>query len=417
MKMHAFGRLLPVETARARALAAVVPIRSREELLLDEALGRVACRTVRARRPIPAFARASWDGYALRSVDTKGASPRAPVTLRIVGEVFAEDRLRRPLRAGETAAIATGGQLPRSADAVEIFEDVLERPGAIRVRRPVPVAARVSPPGDDYASGDPVVSAGEVLTPAALGGLSAIGAERVVVYRRPRIAILPNGNELVAPGGRLGRGQIFESNSRTLAAVVRAAGGEPDPLPPVSDDPVAIDAALRAALATHDAVLATGGSSVGEHDYLPTLFPKIGRLLFHGIAVRPGKPTLAAVARGKLLLGMPGHPTSCLANGYWLLLPILRRLARLPGPGWIDGTAVLDRPAGRLTEGLSTVVPLHLEGERATPTFHASSAITSLSGANAFALLPPGRGPLPRGHRLAVHLLPPPLGVFPSGAP
>jgi len=129
--------------------------------------------------------------------------------------------------------------------------------------------------------------------------------------------------------------------------------------------------------------------------------------------MRPGKPTLAAVAGGKLLLGMPGHPTSCLANGYWFLLPVLRRLARLPGPGWIDRTAVLDRPAGRLTPHLSTVVPLHVDGDRARPTFRDSSAITSLSQANAFALLPPGAGPLPAGKRIDVHLLPPPLGVFP----
>ncbi|MCI4366450.1 MAG: molybdopterin molybdotransferase MoeA, partial [Thermoplasmata archaeon] len=393
-------------------LRAVRPVDGNEVLPLDDALGRVAATTVRARRPIPAFARATWDGYALRSADTRRATLEHPVPLTLVGDIYAEDRLHRPIRSGEAAAIATGAQLPEGADAVELVEEVDELEGAIRVRRAVRRGARVAPPGDDFAVGDAVVAVGDVLNPAALGGLGAIGEARVRVYRRPSVAIVPNGNELVLPGGRLRPGQIFESNNRTLSALVRAAGGIPDPLPPVADDPARIESVLRRAVATHDMVLATGGSSVGEHDFLPGIFPKIGRSLFHGIAVRPGKPTLAAVSRGKLLIGMPGHPTSCLANGFWLILPVLRRLARLPGPGWIDRVAVLDRPAGRLTPGLSTVVPLHIHGDRATPTFHDSSAITSLSRANGFAMLPPGTGTLPRGRRIQVHLLPPPLGVF-----
>jgi molybdopterin molybdotransferase len=196
---------------------------------------------------------------------------------------------------------------------------------------------------------------------------------------------------------------------------VRAAGGEPTPHAPVPDDPEAIEAAIRDALATHDLVLVTGGSSVGERDYLPAVFPKLGRLLFHGIAVRPGKPTLAVDAGGTLVLGMPGHPTSCLANGYWLLLPLLRRLARLPGPGWTDGEVRLARGYQAPSAELSTVVPLRVAAGRGTPTFHGSSAITSLEGANAFALLPPRHPPLKRGVRLVAHFLPPPLAFPPAG--
>jgi molybdenum cofactor synthesis domain-containing protein len=214
----------------------------------------------------------------------------------------------------------------------------------------------------------------------------------------------------------LGPGQIFETNNLTLATVVRSAGGEPATHPPVPDDPDAIERAIRTTLATHDLVLVTGGSSVGERDYLPAVFPRVGRLLFHGIAVRPGKPTLAADAHGKLVVGMPGHPTSCLANGYWLLLPILRKLARLPGPGWTDGEVRLDRGYEVPSADLSTVVPLRVDSGRATPTFHGSSAISSLEGANAFALLPPRHPPLRRGVRLTAHFLPSPI-AFPSSGP
>lgn len=410
MRMRAFGRLLPLETARARTLRAVRRVRGTETLELDAALGRVAARAVLAPRDVPSFARATWDGYALRARDVAGATRHRPVELRVVREIFAEDEDGRPIGAGECAAIATGGAVPRGADAVEIFEEVEERAGAIRVRGPVPHGARIAPAGDDFARGARLVAPGELLGPAALGALAAVGRSRVTVVRRPLVATLPNGNELVDAGGRLRRGQVYESNNRTLAAVVRAAGGIPLPLAPVPDDPPRIEAAIRGALAVADAVLVTGGSSVGEHDHLPAVFPRVGRLLYHGIAVRPGKPTLAAVARGKLLIGMPGHPTSCLANAYWLLLPTLRRLGGLPGPGWTDASARLTRPAGRLTEGLATVVPLHVERDRATPTFHGSSSISSLVAANGFAVLPPGRGTLPAGRRLTVHLLPTPLG-------
>ena len=411
--MRPFGRLLPVETARRRVLAAVQPLDGVEAVSVAEALGRVSAREYRAARPVPSFRRATWDGYAIRSEDVRAARSGEPVELRVIGELFAEDSLGRKVGPGEAVAIATGAALPRGADTVEIFERVEEVGSSIRIDHPVRPGNRIARAGEDYPKGARVVARGEALTPAALGGLASVGRLAVSVYRRPVVAIVPNGNELVEPGGALGRGQIFESNNRTLSAIVVASGGIPRPRPPVSDDPAAIEEALRDALDVSDLVLVTGGSSVGERDYLSAVFPRIGRMLFHGIAVRPGKPTLAAVADGKLLVGMPGHPTSCLSNGHWLLLPMLRRLARLPGPGWIDGSARLTREAGALTEGMSTVVPLRVVEGWATPTFHDSSAITSLSGANAFALLPPGRGPLARGTRLSVHYLPPPLGVFP----
>ena len=417
MEMHAFGRLTPVEVARRRLLAAAAPISRTEKVRVVEAFGRVAARVVRAPGPVPSFARTSWDGYALRGGDTRGATRTRPAELTIVGEVFAEDAFPGRVGAGEAVAIATGGAIPRGADAVVMFEEVERDGDRLRVPRPIRVGDRISPPGHDFPRGEVLARPGEVLATTAVGAIAACGVPRVPVYARPLVAIVPNGNELLSAGERPRAGRIFESNNSTIASVVTAAGGIPVPLRPVKDDPERIEAALRAALSTADLVLATGGSSVGERDHLPRILPRLGPLLFHGIAVRPGKPTLAARAGRKLVVGMPGHPTSCLVNMYWLILPVLRRLARLPGPGWTEGWAVLGSDAAAPTPGFATVVPLEFRDGRAFSPYRGSSVITSLRGATAFAVLPPGRRVVRKGERLRVFHLDPPLGPPALAAP
>ena len=411
MKMRPFGRLLPLESAVLRVLTAARPVRGVEAVEVGEALGRIAATSVRAPRNVPAFSRATWEGYALRARDTAGATAARPVRLRVIGEVFAEGALARPVRAGEAAAIATGGALPPGTDAVQIFEDVRLEDSSITLTRPVPVGHRVASPGDDFAKGAVLVRSGAVLDPAALGAVAATGENRVRVLRRPTVALIPNGNELITPGSAAHPGGIFEINNVTLGALASAAGALPRPVRPVRDDPGKIEAAIRRALRDSDLVVVTGGSSVGERDYLPAIFPRLGRLLFHGVAVRPGKPTLAAVANGKVLLGMPGHPTSCLANGFWLLLPLLYHLAGRPGVPWSDQRVRLVEPVPAPSPSLSSVVPLHVEQGRAHPTFRDSSAITSLSGANAFVILPPGAPRPRRGAAILVHRLAPPIAA------
>lgn len=411
MEMHAFGHLMPVDQARRRLLAATHPIDRVEKVRIEAAFQRVLASAVRAPAPVPSFPRTTWDGYALRSRDTEGASRDHPAELRVVGEVFAEQSFPRRLRTGESVAIATGGAIPRGADGVVIFEEVQRRDGVVRVFRPIPKGDRISPPGHDFPRGARLAPKGEELSAPTVGAIAACGIARVPVYAQPRVAIIPNGNELLSPGDPPRVGRIYESNNATIASVVLAAGGIPEVHAPVPDRPALIERAIRSALAHADLVLATGGSSVGERDHLPRILPKLGRLLFHGIAVRAGKPTLAAGAGRKLVVGMPGHPTSCLANMYWLVLPVLRRLARRPGPGWTDGWAVLGSDAVAPSPGLATIVPLRFENGRAFTTYRGSSVITSLSGATAFALLPPGRHIVHRGERIPVHYLNAPLGT------
>jgi len=414
MEMHAFGRLTPVDVARRRLLEATRPIDRVEQVRIEGAFRRVLASNVRATVPVPGFPRTTWDGYALRSRDTAEAARARPAELRVVGEVFAEQTFPRFLRRGEAVAIATGGAIPRGADAVVIFEEVDRRDGTVRVFRPIEKGDRISPPGHDFPRGALLARKGEELSAPAVGAIAACGIPKVPVYAAPRVAVIPNGNELLAPGEPPEVGRIYESNNATIASVILAAGGIPEVHVPVPDRPVLIERAIRSALGRADLVLATGGSSVGERDHLPRILPKLGRLLFHGIAVRAGKPTLAARSGRKLVIGMPGHPTSCLANMYWLVLPVLRRLARRPGPGWTDGWAVLGSDAVAPSPGLATIVPLRFEKGRAYTTYRGSSVITSLAGATAFALLPPGRRVVRRGERVRVHYLDPPLG---SGGP
>lgn len=417
MRMRPVGPLVPWETARARLVDSAEPPRRTERLALTEAVGRVAAREVRAARPVPPFDRATWDGYALRSVDSIAATSARARELRVVGEVFAEGGYRRPIRSGECVAIATGGALPPGADAVIRFEDVTLRHGRIAVRQRVGPGERLAARGEDVARSAVVVASGRTLAPADLGALALTGARAVEVWSRPVVTILPNGNELVAPGGRLVRGRIYEGNNATLAALVEAAGGVARPLAPVPDDPQRIEAAVRRALRTSDLVVVTGGSSVGERDHLPRIFPNLGRMLFRGIAIRPGRPTLAVRVGRKVVLGMPGHPTSCLSNGLWLLLPLLRSLAHRSASEEQATWVRLSASPGLPPSELATVIPLALQGSRARPTFHDSSAISSLGGANAYAIWPAGR-PLPeRGDRLLAYRLPPPIGSDPTASP
>jgi molybdopterin molybdotransferase len=414
MGYHAFGQLRSVAEVRRLLEREVRPVARRETVPLEQALGRVSFREHRAQRPVPEFPRASWDGYAVRSRDTTRARPGAPVRLSVVGAQFAEGRRLRRLGAGEAVEIATGGALPPGADTVAIYEIVRREGDTIWFEERLAAGDRVAEVGEDFHRGDRLVAAGEPLGPAALGALAATGAARVEVYARPRVVIVPNGNELRLAGERLGPGEIYEANHVALASVCAASGAEVSWMAPLKDDPAAIEAGLRRALGKADLVLVTGGSSVGERDYLPRVFPKLGRLLFHGVAVRPGKPTLAAVARGRLLLGLPGHPTSCLSNAYWLVLPLLRRLARLPGTGWTEVEARMAEPYAVGGGRFATVVPLAVQAGWARPTFKDSSAITSLSGANGFLLRSPVDGRLRRGESVTVQLLPYPVGQPPS---
>ncbi len=398
--MHRLTPKTSVPMALRQVLLHARPLTQTEVILVRDAGARVAAEKVVSGVDVPAFPCSHVDGYAVRSADLRRSSPQQPVQLRLMGEVHAGELYPYRLRAGEAVAVATGAPVPRGADAVEMFENVEVDGAAVRFHAPVASGEGVDPAGGDLTRGTPLIAPGDVLTPPLLGLLSLAGKDRVRIYAQPRVAILSSGNELRLPGyGRLPTGKVFEANSSALASLVRAAGGRPEVLPPIRDEVGALETGLRSALSSTDLVVISGGSSVGERDLLREVFPRLGTVLFHGVKVRPGMPTIVAECRGKLLFGMPGHPASCLTNAVWLLVPALRKVARLPGDGTFPLRVVMDKRTPLHGHGFSTVLPLEIRGEIARSTFHGSHFITSLHPANGYAIFPPSKRELLKGER------------------
>jgi putative molybdopterin biosynthesis protein len=327
-----------------------------ETVGLAEALGRVLAADVVAPLDVPSFDRSNVDGFAVQAADTFGAGEDRPRTLRLNAETVATGvRPREPVTAGTATAIATGGMLPRGADAVVMIEYTDARDGRLTLQRPAAPGANITFAGTDIGQGEVVLRRGGRLTSRETGVLAALGLADVPVVRRPRVAILSTGDELLAPGVPMRPGMVHDSNGTVLADAVRELGGEPVPLGIVPDDDRRLDDALARAL-EHDVVLLSGGTSKGAGDLSYRAVARLGRpgIVAHGVALKPGKPLcLAAVARpGRRpvpVAVLPGFPTSAVFTFHEFLAPVIRRLAGLG-----------DRPAGVVRARL----PLRVNSER-----------------------------------------------------
>jgi molybdenum cofactor synthesis domain-containing protein len=295
--------------------------------------------------------------------------------------------------------------MPDGADAVVMVEQTaLESERCVLIRASAAAGQNIGRRGGDVAAGALVLRRGDVLNPGRIGAVAAIGCAEVEVYARPRVAILSTGNEVVAPGTALRPGQVFDVNRFTLAAIVNAHGGVADPRQPVVDSVDALGDALDACTGT-DIVVFSGGSSVGERDLIVDLIAARGEMIFHGIAVKPGKPTaFARLHTGDTpFFGMPGNPTSCLSNAYVLLVPFLRALARLPALRDRTVRVPLGKPivsqAGRLQ-----FYTVKLEGGLALPAFKGSGEITSLSQADGYIRIPADQSFVKEGDEVEVTL-------------
>jgi molybdopterin molybdotransferase len=379
---------ISLDDALTTILDAATPIVRTERVPLREAAGRVVATPPSASMDVPPFDRAAMDGYAVRAEDTFGAGRYDPKVLRCVEKVHTAQVATRPLRAGECIQIATGAPMPQGADAVVMVEETERIAGSddVRVQTPVYPRQHVGRRAADIAAGQDVLQAGDVLHPSRIGALAAVGALDVDVYARPRIAILSTGNEIVEPGQPLGPGQIYDINRFTLSSIITAHGGVPVILPTAQDTIDALSAAIDSALA-EDVLVFSGGSSVGERDLILDVLIARGEVLFHGIAVKPGKPTLFGHVSGKPVLGMPGYPTSCLSNGYLLLVPMLRRMARLPE----HRAPIVRVPLTRRivsTTGRHQFYTVRIADGAAVPAFKASGDITSMAHADGYIEIP-----------------------------
>ena len=386
--MRPIRETIPLEEALAAILDAATPVERTERIALRDASGRVLASAPIAAMDVPPFDRAAMDGYAVRAEDTFGAGRYDPKILRAIEKVYTGQLPSKAVAAGECIEIATGAPMPQGADAVVMVEETERVAGTddVRVFTPVYPRQHVGRRAADIATGRPVLAAGDVLNPSRVGALAAVGVLDVEVYARPRIAILSTGNEIVEPGHPLGPGQIYDINRFTLTSIIESHGGVAVALPTAADTMEALSAAIDVAL-QEDVLVFSGGSSVGERDLILDVLLQRGEVLFHGVAVKPGKPTVFGHVAGKPVRGMPGYPTSCLSNGYMLLVPMLRRMARQP-PYRPQTTRV---PLSRRivsTTGRHQFYTVRIADGAATPAIKASGDITSMAHADGYIEIP-----------------------------
>jgi putative molybdopterin biosynthesis protein len=385
-----------------------------ETVPLAAALGRVLARDVVAPIDVPPFDRSNVDGFALRAADALGVSDSTPRRLRLNAEVIAcghEPALE--VVPGSATTIATGGMIPRGADAVVMVEhtDLIEEPPpAIALRRPAAAGQFISYAGSDIARGETLLRRGARIGSREIGMVAACGIAELDVVRRPKVAVLSTGDELVAPGAPLPPAGVFDSNGAIIAAAVSEAGGEPVAFGAVPDDVAALERATREALADCDLVLLSGGTSKGAGDLCHRVVARLGEpgIIVHGVALKPGKPLCLAVIEGKPLIVLPGFPTSAIFTFHAFVAPIIRARAGLPPEAArsIEAQVPL-RISSELGRQEFVLVALieGSEGPIAFPTAKGSGSVTSFSQADGFLEIDALANALDAGSRARVTLI------------
>ena len=384
-----------------------------ETVALDEALGRVPAESVSAPHALPGFARATVDGFAVRAADTYGASEGLPSYLDLAGEARMGGPPETEVRPGSAVAIATGAPLPPGADAVlKIEHTQAATPELLEVLRPVTPGEGMVRADEDAGPGDELVRAGRPLRAHDLGMLAAAGVVEVAVHARPRVAIVSTGDELVPADSRdpLVIGQVRDSSAPALAALVRDAGGVPAFAGIVPDDREALAKTLRELKGTVplscDVVVISAGSSVGSRDETAAAVASLGEpgIWCHGLAFRPGKPTLLADCGGVPVIGLPGNPRSALVVFRLIGVPLVRLVGGCTDPPpepRVRARLARDLPsaAGRLD-----VVQVRLEGDEAQPLFGSSSLLSILTAADGYLVVPEAATGLGAGSEVEVML-------------
>lgn len=318
--------LVPLSEAQAHVLAACAPLHPSAVRLAD-ALGLVASVEVRAEAQVPPFDNSAMDGYAVRAGDT-AAGAGGPVELVDLGTLPAGSASDLTVGPGQALRIMTGAPMPDGADAVVMVERTEQgpTPGTVRIEGPVEEGTSVRRAGSDVDLGDVVVSPGTVLTPGLLGVLASLGAARAPVHRRPKVGVVSTGDELVSPGEALGPGQIRDANRPMLLALVAQVGCTPVDLGIVGDDRDALVAAVSDGVAACDALVTSGGVSVGDFDLSKAVLDELGEMRWMQIAIRPAKPFAFGLVEGTPVFGLPGNPVSSLVSFELLARPGLRKL-------------------------------------------------------------------------------------------
>jgi molybdopterin molybdotransferase/putative molybdopterin biosynthesis protein len=414
-----FLTILSREDALARFEAAIFPRAApSEQRRLSEALGCTLAQDIVAPVDVPPFDRSNVDGFAVRSADLASASEATPVRVKLNGEVIAcGTRPARPVLSGTATQIATGGPLPRGADAVIMVEHTqpLGRQ-AIEIRRAASPGQFVSYAGSDIARGEALLRAGTVIGSREIGICAACGIPELTVARRPRVTVISTGDELVQPGQPLKSAEIYDSNGAIVAAAVNENGGEANFLGAIPDDEQQLEAAMRNALETCDMLVLSGGTSKGAGDVSHRIIARLGKpgIVAHGVALKPGKPLCLAVCDGKPVVILPGFPTSAMFTFHDMIVPVLRRMAGLPPRSDAKVTAKVPvRIASELgrTEFVMVSLVEGSDGLIAYPSGKGSGAITAFAQADGFLKIDALADQMPAGSEAEVTLLTPHVRV------
>lgn len=388
--------------AAAQTLLALARPTAAESLPLMAALGRVCFEDMAASIPNPPFARSAYDGFALRAADSQGASGQGPAVLRIVGELPAGTAPMEPLSPGCAVKILTGAPLPPEADAVVAKERVQAEGEALRVFEPLLSGANIAPMGEDIRRGEIIARQGDRLSAAALGLIASQGLGELRVYRRPRVALINTGSELVSAGEPCGAAKIYNTNLYTIGAALEALGAVLSDAGIVPDDTEAIAAAIAGLLPTHDAVFLTGGASVGDYDYTLGAMEKLGgRVLFWKTAMKPGGAMLAAEIGGKTVVGLSGNPGAAMMGLLRVAAPFVKGLCGRRDSAWPRVRVLLKEPLKKPSPQMR-LVSGRLGIEEGQACFYQNArqfngAISSFSDCELIAEIPAGSEALPAG--------------------
>ncbi len=409
--MPEFLKLTNPEEALNTFLDSVPGSSASERVRTERSLGRVLLNDVVAPTALPPFARTTVDGFAVRASDTFGASAGQPAYLTVVGEVLMGTDSELQVEQGTAILIHTGGMLPEGADAVVMVEDTQSVTDVeLEVLKPVAGGQNVLQMGEDVQPGEVVIQGGTRIRAQEIGGLMALGFTEVEVAETPRIAILSTGDEVVPPSEEPEAGQVRDINSYTLSALVERAGGKPVRYGIIPDNAQDLETIARQAHSEHHMSLITAGSSVSERDITADVIKRLGEpgILVHGIALRPGKPTILSVCNDVPVVGLPGNPVSAVVVAGLFVTPAIRKLQGIRGPEWTSTIHASLQTNVSSVSGREDWLPCRLivtpDGLEAEPVFGRSNLIFTLVRADGLMRIPAASTGIDAGERVEVRL-------------